>query len=309
MNEPQVSVVIVSYNVKDLLRDCLRSVFREGEEVPLEVIVVDNASHDGSAEMVREEFPQVRLIINDQNLGFAKAANRGTDGTQANYLLYLNPDCIILPGSLSALLNFMRARPEVGIASAKLVDEDGELQYCVSRYLRPWDPIIYGMRAAAHTLRVARYRRSRPKIRVAEDEWVFGACIMVPRDALNAVGMLDERFFLFGEDLDWCTRMKEQGWGVACVASAPVVHKGSGSAPHDYALERRAAALYFRKHWGFLGWGTYALSMMVVGMMAMFRWALVLMVGGEQRRQARERIGLWWRMVVSSVSLGGGAST
>lgn len=223
-----ISVVIVSYNTKDLLRNCLKSIQSGDAGLVSEIIVVDNKSSDGSQQMVAEEFPQVLLIKNSENLGYAKAVNRGISQSRSKYILVLNPDIEVMEGSILNLWRFMETHPDVGIAGAQLLNPDGSIQMsCRTFYTFP-----------VFLLRRTPLGRLFPNAKVLrkhlmadwdhqsdrEVDWVLGACLMVRREALDRVGGMDERFFLYFEDVDWCYRMKKHGWKVYYVHSAKMKH-------------------------------------------------------------------------------------
>lgn len=223
-----VSIAIVSYNTCDLLRRCLETVAESGTQRPCEIIVVDNASADGSPRMVAEEFPQVRLVANSENLGYSRAVNEAIRGASGRYVLILNPDIEVIPGSIDALAQHMDENPGTGIAGGKLLNPDGTLQYSCRTF---------------YTLSTLLHRRTVlgklfPNSRVVRDhlmldwdheserevDWMLGACLMVRKEAITDVGLMDERFFMYFEDVDWCYRMKQHGWRVIYVADAPMRH-------------------------------------------------------------------------------------
>lgn len=223
-----LTVVIVSHNTRDLLRECLRSLAAAGDRAPLRIMVVDNASHDGSPEMVRGEFPAVELVGNSENVGYSRAVNQALRVAGGPFGLVLNPDIRVRPGSLDRLVTFMEEHPRAGVAGGKLFNPDGSLQHSCRTF---------------YTFRTLLYRRTVlgklfPRSRVIRDhlmadwdhaaprevDWVLGACMMVRREAIQDVGLMDERFFLYFEDVDWCYRMNRRGWQVWYVPDAVMVH-------------------------------------------------------------------------------------
>lgn len=227
-SDRSISVVIVSYNTKDLLRNCLKSILCGDSGLISEIIVVDNNSWDGSPQMVAEEFPEVLIIKNTKNLGYAKAVNQGIRQSRSKYILILNPDIEVMEGSILNLWRFMETHPDVGIAGAQLLNPDGSIQMsCRTFYTFP-----------VFLLRRTPLGRLFPNAKVLrkhlmadwdhqsdrEVDWVLGACLMVRREALDSVGGMDERFFLYFEDVDWCYRMKKHGWKVYYVHSARMKH-------------------------------------------------------------------------------------
>lgn len=226
---PILSVVIVSWNVRDDLRECLRSLWRDGEGLAMEVIVVDNASTDGTAEMVRQEFPQVRLVVNERNLGYTKANNIGIRLSRGKFILLLNPDTVVHKGALRALLACAEAHPEAGIIGTKLLNPDGSLQ----RSARSFPDIGAGL--FRNTL-LGRLFPNNPFVRrylltdfgydaVREVDWVSGAAMLVRREVFERIGLLDEGFWAYCEDVDFCWRAKQAGFAVLFCPDAVITHK------------------------------------------------------------------------------------
>jgi GT2 family glycosyltransferase len=225
----RVAIVIVSYNTRKLVRRCLESLQAWPPRTPLDVIVVDNASRDGSVEMLQSEFPAVRVVANRRNLGYSAAVNIGIEASSADYVLVLNPDIVIREGAIDRMVEFMDANPEAGIAAAKLVNTDGSLQYsCRSFYTpmtllmrrTPLGKLFPDSRIVRRHLMLD-YDHAAPRI----VDWVIGACMLARRAAIEAVGGMDERFFLYFEDVDWCFRMSRQGWKVWYLPQAEMVHE------------------------------------------------------------------------------------
>ena len=248
-----LSVVIVNWNTGDLLAQCLASLRHARPALSLELIVVDNASTDGSAHGFPQEGDGLRLITHTSNLGFARACNRGIRESRGRYILLLNPDTRVLPGSLEAMLVFMDAHPEAGAAGPALLNPDGSLQPSGGRF-----PSLRGL-LAIHPI-IARFfpapedpLRRRDFSRVAEVEEVSGACLLIRRSAWEAVGPLDEAFFLYFEEVDWCLRLTRQGWKVYYVPQARVIHHWRSRTdpdPQAQLYHLRSQRYYVRKHFG-----------------------------------------------------------
>ena len=255
-----LSIVIVSWNVKDLLRRCLASVISDqGSGIRgAEIVVVDNGSTDGSVAMVREEFPRVCLIANETNVGFTNANNQALAECRGRTLLLLNPDTEVRPGALEAMVAYMDAHPQVGALGPQLLHPDGSVQssrrrfptlvtaFLESTVLQRWFP--------DHAVLRRYYLLDRPDDEVQEVDWVVGAAILMRREAWDQVGPLDERFFMYSEDLDWCRRAKAQGWRVVYLPTAQVVHYGAQSSEQVKAFQhihfQRSKVRYFAKHHG-----------------------------------------------------------
>jgi GT2 family glycosyltransferase len=261
-----LSVVVVSFNTRDHLRACLASLRAEGStnlsrtDAPLEaeVIVVDNASTDGSADMVAAEFPAAVLIRAPRNGGFAYANNLALRRARGRAILLLNPDAEASPGSLAALLAALQARPEAGVVGPKLLRADGSMHLACRRSFPSPTVSLYRLaglsRLAPRSPRFGRYNLTYldPDLETPVDA-VTGACMLVRRAALETVGPLDERFFMYGEDLDWCWRFHAAGWTVRYVPSVTIRHR-HGAASRQRPLRTtvhffRAMDLFYRKHY------------------------------------------------------------
>jgi hypothetical protein len=251
-----VSVVVVSWNTRELLRDCLRSLTAHAGDLELEVIVVDNASGDGSAELVEREFPDARLLRNARNLGFAAANNRGLALARGRYALLLNSDTVVLEGALPRCVRFADAHPEAGVVGCRLLNGDGTLQPSCFEYPSLANLLL----VLSHLPRL--FPRSRWLAKERMGWWphdseravdaVVGAFMLVRREAIDAVGPLDEDFFMYGEEADWCRRMTRAGWRVLFTPDAEVVHLGGASAARaEGAMFRQlqgSTLLFVRKH-------------------------------------------------------------
>ena len=255
---PTLSVIIVNYNTRDLLRTCLHSVFASILPGGLEVIVVDNQSHDGSAEMVETEFPQAALIRSERNGGFAYGNNQGLHQARGRYALLLNPDTVVPPDAFAILTAFMDEHPEVGIVGPRLVRADGSLDLACRRSFPTPEVSFYRIvglsKLFPKSRRFARYNLTYlDEHELAEVDSVVGACMMVRRQAMEQVGLLDEAYFMYGEDLDWAYRIKSHGWKVYYNPAATVLHykrESSRQRPVRTIVEfYRAMLIFHRKHY------------------------------------------------------------
>lgn len=231
-----LTIVIVNYNVRELLRDCLRSVLASAVRGSVEVIVVDNCSSDGSAEMVAADFPSVRLIVSPNNDGFAAANNRGLRAAgPSRYLMLLNPDTVVPPDALQRMLDYLDANPEVGVLGPKLVKADGRLDLaCRRSFPNPRIAFYHAFgldKLFPHSREFAQYNLTYlDEDELSEVDCVVGAAMMVRAEALERAGLLDESFFMYGEDLDWAFRIRQTGWKVIYNPAVVIVHyKGQSS--------------------------------------------------------------------------------
>ncbi len=232
---PVISVIIVSYNVKEFLQQCLLSIRSALRNIPAEIFVVDNASDDGSPQLVKEQFPDVKLIQNTRNEGFARANNRALKQAKGQYLVLINPDTITQEDTFERLLEFMQTHADAGMVGCKILNPDGSLQLaCRRSFPSPWVAFtrLTGLSLLFPQSRLfGRYNLTfLPEDQVAEVEAISGSFMMMRREAFEQVGLLDESFFLYGEDLDWCYRTIQAGWKIYYVPDTQIIHfKGESS--------------------------------------------------------------------------------
>ena len=277
MRNIDLDVIIVNWNVRELLQRCLHSVLDTAAPDPdlpgtwllpstrpqpyrLAVLVVDSASADGSADMVGQAFPAVRLHASLQNLGYAGGNNWGLRNSQGRYALLLNPDTEVLDGALATMLTYMDSHPQVAVAGPQLRYPDGRVQssrrrfptlrtaLIESTFLQKWFP--------THPLLRRYYVLDRPDDAISDVDWVTGACMLVRREAVEQVGLLDEAFFMYSEELDWQKRMRAAGWKVTYLPGAQVIHhEGKSSEQVVYFRHirfQKSKIRYFKKHHGSL---------------------------------------------------------
>ena len=255
-----MSVVIVSWNVRDLLAQALSSLYRHAEHLdPLEVIVVDNASQDGSAEMVARKFPRVRLIANRDNRGFTGGNNQGLTAAAGDYVLLLNSDAEVRPKALQALVSYLDEHPDTGLVGPRLVNADGSTQSSRRRF--PTLPILFlestWLQWLAPQNALKRYyAEDVPETHEQDVDWVTGAAMLVRREAIDQVGPLDEGFFMYSEELDWCRRFREAGWRIAYTPESEIIHYGGKSSEQVTASRhiyfQSSKVRYARKYHGVL---------------------------------------------------------
>jgi N-acetylglucosaminyl-diphospho-decaprenol L-rhamnosyltransferase len=266
-----VGIIIVNWNTRDLLRRCLESVLAS-EGASASVCVVDNASHDRSAEMVAEEFPQVQLISNDRNIGYPAANNQGlkllgfgrssdealsNPATLPRYALLLNPDTEMPPDALAKVVAFADAHPRTGVVGPRLVRLDGSLDLACRRSFPTPKISLYRMtglsRLFPHSRVFGRYNLTYlDENETAEVDSVVGAFMLVREEAISEIGLLDESFFMYGEDLDWAYRMKAKGWQILYYPEVTVLHVKRASSrqnPRAKVEFWRAMEIFYRKHY------------------------------------------------------------
>lgn len=250
-----LSIVIVNWNTRELLAKCLESVYAYRPKGEFEVIVVDNASSDASASMVRDRFPEVVLLETGENVGFARGINHGIRVSQAEHILLLNSDAELLPETCQRLLEVVNNESSIGMVGARILNTDGTFQASFNDFPTIWSEAIQALGLAKQVY--GPYHPSHDPKEANEGrlcDWVPGACFLVRSAAIDDVGLLDESFFMYSEEVDWARRMWNGGWQVYYCADAAVLHWGGKSA--DPASERQLGLLYsskvkyFRKHHG-----------------------------------------------------------
>ncbi|MEW5910109.1 MAG: glycosyltransferase family 2 protein [Thermodesulfobacteriota bacterium] len=261
----EISVVIVNWNSKALLMRCLGALFKTIDGIDFEIFVVDNGSLDGSVEAVRERYPEIRLIVNETNLGFAAANNQALEKITGRYILLLNTDAEVAEGAVYSLFDFMEKHPEAGMACGQLLDCDGGLQNSIANF-----PTLITLLFNESLLRFFFPKRFPSKLRTYHDpvevESCIGACMLVRKSAVDAVGVLDETFFFFFEETDWALRMYRTGWKIYFVPNARIIH-GQGQ---SVGKRSDARILYYRSRYAyFRKW--YPHGYQVIGMIAFIR--------------------------------------
>ncbi|SMF13278.1 hypothetical protein SAMN02745866_00835 [Alteromonadaceae bacterium Bs31] len=252
-----MSIVIVSWNTKDILRDCLISVYQNAGDENYQIIVVDNASQDGSAEMVAEEFPQVELIVNDANVGFAAANNVGFKVATGEYILLLNSDTIVLEDALQKTLNYAISRPDLGVTSCRMLNADRSLQ--ANCFMLP--SFVNSVLFLTGLYRIFPKNKFFGRAEMTwwnydeeqEVEALKGCFMLVKREALEVVGDMDEQFFMYSEEIDWCYRFAKAGWKLGFYPGADIIHLGGVSAaklgPDRALIKDKSSIRYMRKHY------------------------------------------------------------
>lgn len=252
-----ISIIIINWNTRRLLDDCLASIFREIKDVPFKVFVVDNASSDGSAEMVKEKYPDVRLIENKENRGFAAAVNLALREAQGEYILILNPDTVIKNGAINKALDILSKRPEVGILGPKTYNKDGTVQKTVRR-----DPTL-----AAVFFIATKLQRIFPTVRALKNYYyqdfdyshetyvpqVQGSFMLVRRELFEKLGNFDEKFFLWFEEVDFCLRARNAEWKILYSPVPEIIHYGGESFAQVGTIKKqimffRSMCRLFKKH-------------------------------------------------------------
>lgn len=308
--QPDLSICIVAWNVRADLEECLRSIRRARPVIDYEVLVVDNRSRDGTGDMVESDFPETVLIRNDRNRGFAAASNQAIRSGRGRYLLLLNPDTLVTAGALEEMVGFLDRRPAAGGAGPRLRNSDGSLQPSVRAF--PTMAAAFGQFTILGDLGL--FRRSRAGYlqagfdytRPAVVDQPMGAALFLRREALDEVGMLDEDFFLYFEEVDLCRRLTRAGRLLWYNPAAEVVHRGGASTEQEGGRALfyffRSQFRYFEKVSGPVGAGLFKFFFKPLAVLKIY-WSLILtglsLAGGsltghsvERRERRRRRLGL-----------------
>jgi GT2 family glycosyltransferase len=296
--QPMVSVIIVSWNACEYLRQCLASLTTDVCRFPMEIIVVDNASSDGSPDVVAKEFPHVRLIRASGNLGFAKGNNVGVAAAKGRYLALVNSDVKVLPNCLTRLIEYCEAHPEVGMAGPHVIGGDGKLQRSCRGF-----PTVWNMFCRALALDTI-FPKNKLFTGFSLSHWehdesravdILSGCFwLVRKNALSKVGLLDESFFMYGEVLDWCRRFWKNGWKVMYLPTADAIHFGgasSSNAPLRFFIERQRADLqYWAKHHSRLGVACFFVISCLQLVLRMIGYAIAFAIKSGKRENYRYKI-------------------
>ncbi|HPL63714.1 MAG TPA: glycosyltransferase family 2 protein [Syntrophales bacterium] len=281
--QPDVSVVVVSWNTREILLDCLRSALSTKDRLNMEITVVDNGSVDGSPEAVREYFPGVRIIRNGANLGFSRANNAGIRASTGKYICLVNSDVIFTENCIPLLFDHMEKNPLIGILGPQIIGRDGEVQRSCMGFPTVWNSLCRALALDAifpnSKLLGGQLLTYWPHDTTREVDVVNGCFWMVRRAALDMVGLLDEKFFIYGEDVDWCRRFRSRNWKVAFYPEAQAVHLGGASSarmPVRFYLEMHRANLqYWKKHHGRRAQNLYRLTLILHDAVRLAAFALL----------------------------------
>lgn len=303
-----LSIIIVSWNVRDLLRECLVSVDAGRRELELEVIVVDSASSDGSTEMVANEFPWVKIVPEMENVGFSRGNNLGISQAKGRHLLLLNPDTQLKAGALSQMVDYLDSKPAIGALGPKLLFPDGSIQSSRRRFptlATGFFESTWLQSIAPRSLLRNYYVLDRPDDAVSEVDWVMGACLLVRREACEEVGPLDEGYFMYSEEMEWQRRIKDAGWKVVYYPTARVIHHEGKSSEQVVARRhitfQRSKLRYYRQYHG-----PFPASVLRAFLLASYAWQLGLeavkgLLLGHKRILRQQRVRAYWEVLKSGL--------
>lgn len=285
----ELSIIIVNWNTKDILQMCIESVYKTTQNISFDIIVVDNGSTDGSAAMVQKKFPRVKLIRNKRNLGFAAANNQGIKKAQGLFILLLNSDTIILDNAIRKTVEFMKRKSDAGAVGCKLLNPDYSLQHSCYNFYSFFKRVIVRKFIPKFFIPL-KYQRNLESLitswdysEVKEVDYVRGAFIMVRNEVFREVGLLDESFFMYGEEKDLCLRMKRAGWRVYFYPEAQIVHlKGTSAKKKTTEISHRivTALLFRKKHYSFF---TYVVFRLFLFVHVALKYIILRLLGGNSK--------------------------
>lgn len=288
---PTISAIVISYNTRQMTLDCLRVLETALEGIESEVIVVDNASSDGSAAAVGAAFPGVRVIASATNSGFAAANNQAMAVARGEFFLLLNSDAFPEPGAIKALLSYMRENPKTGVAGPRTHNADGTLQ--LSCFRLPSPKYVW-----LENLWLSDGYRRWPHDAVRRVDFVIGACMLVRREVYEKVGGFDERFFMYSEEADWQRRIHDAGWEIVFVPESRITHLGGASGANSRALINRhffdSLDAYVKKHHGVAGLVSLRAGMAVGCFLRAILWGMkAVLPRRREKALAKVRLHSW----------------
>jgi N-acetylglucosaminyl-diphospho-decaprenol L-rhamnosyltransferase len=303
----ELSVIIVSWNVRELLRRCLLSLAPHRAAIAMQIIVVDSASGDGSAEMVAADFPWVELVASPDNVGFPAANNIGLAMARGRFILLLNPDTEIVGEALATLIAYLQDNPDVGIAGPQLLNPDGSVQSSRRRFptlATGFFESTWLQSLAPRRLLARYYAEDLPHGETGDVDWITGAAMMARQEVVEQVGGLDPGYFMYSEELDWCRRIRAAGWRVVYLPAAQIVHHAGKSSEQAVTARhinfQRAKLRYYQKYHG-----SAAAWLLRLFLLASY----VAQIGvegakgiiGHKRALRRQRVASYWEVVKSGL--------
>jgi GT2 family glycosyltransferase len=285
---PVISIILVCWNNKKYLDPCLESIYDGRLRSAFEILVVDNGSTDGSQEMLRDKFPQVKIIQNDHNVGLGRASNQGIEASSGKYILLLNNDTLVDSPSFDTMVNFLDEHSEVGAVGGKLLNPDGSVQACYNNFSTLMEEFLIATRLGEL------FNNSYPSIvnddQIKSVDWISSACLMLRRETLNQIGLLDEEYFIYGDEADLQYRLKKGGWLVYYLPNATTVHFGGRSMDRwrRRKMVYRGKMLFYRKSYGAFRTFILRLMLAVLSFGKLILWSIFLLFPARHDRAKKE---------------------
>ncbi len=290
-NDGQVvdmSIVLVCWNNKAYLDPCLKSLYEGGLKSSFDVVVVDNGSTDGSQQMLAEKYPQVKLIQNAGNVGLGKASNQGIEATNGRHVLLLNNDTLVNGPALDVLVEYLDAHPEVGATAGKLLNPDGSFQSGFA----PFSTLLEEFLIVTHIgeLLWAGYPSHGDSNEIKETGWMSSACLLVRRAALDKIGLLDESYFIYGDEADLQYRLNKAGWKVVFLPNSSIIHFGGRSMDRwkRRKMVYRGKMMFYKKNYGFLSTFLLRFLFFVMSLLKLLVWCIGFLVPSRNDQAKKE---------------------
>ena len=283
-----MSIVLVCWNNKAYLDPCLKSLYEGGLKSTFDVVVADNGSTDGSQQMLAEKYPEVKIIQNEGNVGLGKASNQGIEATNGRYVLLLNNDTIVNGPALDMLVEFLAAQPEAGAVAGKLLNPDGSFQ---SGYA-PFSTLLEEFLIATHIgeLLWSGYPSHGDSNEIKATGWLSSACLLVRRSALDKIGLLDESYFIYGDEADLQYRLNKAGWKVYFLPSSTIIHFGGRSMDRwkRRKMVYRGKMMFYKKNYGFLSTLLLRILFFVMSLLKLLVWCIGFFVPSRNDQAKKE---------------------
>ena len=283
-----LSIVLVCWNNKEYLDPCLKSLYETGMKNSFDVIVVDNGSTDGSQQMLAEKYPDVKIIQNVENVGLGKASNQGIEATKGRYVLLLNNDTIVDGASFDVMVDFLNENPKAGAVGGKIFNPDGTVQTCYNYFSTFQEEFLIATRLGKLL------RPGYPAIVNAEEvksvDWITSACLMVRRSALDEVGLLDDEYFIYGDEADLQYRIKAADWGIYYLPQATIIHYGGKSMTRwpRRRMVYRGKMLFYKKNYGPVQAFLLRLMLAFLSIMKLGMWSLIFIIPAKRDMANKE---------------------
>ncbi len=287
-NVVDMSIVLVCWNNKAYLDPCLKSLYEGGLKSSFDVVVVDNGSTDGSQQMLAEKYPDVMLIQNEGNVGLGKASNQGIDATNGRHVLLLNNDTLINGPALDVLVEYLDAHPEAGATAGKLLNPDGSFQSGFAPFSTLLEEFLIVTRIGE--LLWAGYPSHGDANEIKETGWMSSACLLVRRAALDQIGLLDESYFIYGDEADLQYRLNRAGWKVVFLPNSSIIHFGGRSMDRwkRRKMVYRGKMMFYKKNYGFLSTLLLRLMFFVMSLLKLLVWCVGFIVPSRNDQAKKE---------------------
>ena len=287
-NPVDMSIVIVCWNNLDYLDPCLESLYESNLESSFDIVVVDNGSTDGSQEMLREKYPEVKIIQNEGNVGLGKASNQGIEATNGEFVLLFNNDTIVNKYALDSMVELMRKNPDAGAVGIKLLNEDGSFQSGYGGFSNLWEEFLIAIQLGERLW--PGYPLQGDSNVIQQVGWMSSACLLVRRETLNQIGLLDESYFIYGDETDLQYRMKKAGWQAYYIPDASIIHFG-GRSMNRWKRRRmvyRGKMLFYKKNYDPVQTAILRLMLGILTSLKLLIWMVLWIFPGRRERAKLE---------------------